>query len=132
MTALDVRRRLAVAHAALPLVQAARFVELAGLPSVATVAVLAEAAGSLAAMARRQALLSHMDPVQIARWVTDPADAMAVLGRGRWLPTMQRRVLAVPVRPDSRRCGVARVRGRRVFAGQLSLFSTNGFEIESR
>ncbi|GIH10315.1 hypothetical protein Rhe02_83820 [Rhizocola hellebori] len=110
------------------MVQAGRQIELAGLPALARVAVLAEAAGSLAAMARRQAQLSHVDPVQVALVVTDPADAMAVLGRGRWLPTMQRRVLAPP-----KRLMVARTTSKRPrrsvaqLAGQLDLFNSNGF-----
>src|SRR5688572_17254377 len=111
------------------MVQAGRQFELAGLPALARVAVLAEAAGSLAAMARRQAYLSHVDPVQVALVVTDPADAMAVLGRGRWLPTMQRRVLAPPRRlMFARAAGMRRSRPVVQLAGQLDLFSHNGFQ----
>lgn len=129
MNGVNVRRRLAVARGALPVVQAGRWIEMAGLPAVARVAVLAEAAGSLAAMARRQALVSHVDASQIAALVTDPADAMAVLGRGRWLPTMQRRVLAIPVWRAGRPNVTAKVRGPHTFVSQLSLFSTNEFRV---
>ena len=124
MEALIVRRRTVVAHGALPIVQAGRQIELAGLPALARIAVLVEAAGSLAAMARRQADLAHIDSVQVALVVTDPADAMAVLGHGRWLPTMQRRVLASP-----RRLAVARAVKRQgkpsALVGQLDLFNSN-------
>jgi hypothetical protein len=128
VNALTVKRRTAVAHGALPMVQAGRQIELAGLPALARVAVLAEAAGSLAAMARRQAYLSHVDPVQVALVVTDPADAMAVLGRGRWLPTMQRRVLASPKRlVTAHTAGKRRSRPMAELACQLDLFNSNGF-----
>jgi hypothetical protein len=117
---LRMRRRTLVAYSALPMVRAGRQVELAALPVLARVAVLAEAAGSLAAMARRQAERGHVDPRQVALLVTDPADAMAVLGRGRWLPTMQRRVLAAPLRLET----VGSKRQRRPMRGQLPLFET--------
>ncbi len=126
MNVSDVQRRLAVAHRALPLVRAGRRLELAELPAAARVAVLAEAAGCLAAMARRQARVSHVDARQVACLVTDPVDAMAVLGRGRWLPTMQRRVLAIPAQVG-RLHSVATPSSARQAVGQLSLFSTNEF-----
>ena len=107
MSAVIARQRYAVASGALPAVREGRRIEMSGLPAVARVAILAEAAGALAALARRQAHLSHVDSRTIARLVTDPADAYAVLGRGRWLPMMQRSVLAVPARNIRRRIGSA-------------------------
>ncbi len=117
---LRMRRRTLISYGALPMVRAGRQVELAALPALARVAVLAEAAGSLAAMARRQAERCHVDPRQVALLVTDPADAMAVLGRGRWLPTMQRRVLAAPLRMAT----TGGMRPRVPMKGQLPLFET--------
>jgi hypothetical protein len=116
------KRRTLVAYGALPMVQAGRHVELAALPALARVAVLAEAAGAFAAMARRQARRNHVSPADVALLVTDPADAMAVLGRGRWLPTMQRPILAPPNQlRQTRRRTTAAIPA----PGQLDLFSDN-------
>ncbi|WP_117209448.1 hypothetical protein [Allorhizocola rhizosphaerae] len=119
ISARMLRRRLAVASAASSVVFEGRRVELAAIPAVARVAILAEAAGALAALARKQALLSHVDANQVAQLVTDPVDARAVLGRGRWTPLMCRPVLAVPVRNTRR----AASRSAAVSAVQPSLFS---------
>ncbi len=129
MKALMTKRRTLVAYGALPMVRAGRQIELAALPALARVAVLAEAAGAFAAMARRQARLNHVNAADVALLVTDPADAMAVLGRGRWLPTMQRPILALP--------GELRTVRRRTVralpsAGQLDLFRDNGFRRKGR
>lgn len=121
MNAVLLRRRLAVAHSAAVVIGHGRRVELSRIPAVARVAILVEAAGALAALARKQACLSHVDVQMVAALVTDPADAFAVLGRGRWLPTMHRPVWAIPARVPVRR--VVR-RSRTRAAGQLCLFST--------
>lgn len=51
----------------------------------------------VAALARTIVKLRHLDLEQVAPHVTDRADLRAVLGRGRWLPTMTRHVPAPSV-----------------------------------
>lgn len=114
------RRRLAVSRSAAAVIEAGRRIEWAAMPAVARVAILAEAAGALAALARHHARLSHIDSQLIADLVTDPADAFAVLGRGRWLPTMHRPVLAVATGQKSRRGNSSRRSALR--AAQPTLF----------
>jgi hypothetical protein len=63
------------------------------------VAALVEIAAAAAALARTIVKLRHLDPDLIAPHVTDRTDLRAVLGRGRWLPTMTRHVPAPPTGP---------------------------------
>ena len=98
------------------------------------VAALVEISAAAAALARTVVKLRHLDPDLIAPHVTDRVDLRAVLGRGRWLPTMTRHVPA----PDSRPVDIAAMfpavlparssRRRRTVrrpaaAGQTSLFA---------
>lgn len=81
--------------------------------------------------------LRRLDPDLVAVHVSDRTDLRAVLGRGRWLPTMCRHVPApaggpvdlaallpavLPHRP------VRRIVRRRTGAGQLPLFAPTGTE----
>jgi hypothetical protein len=104
------------------------------IPSDAVkVAALVEISAAAAALARTVVKLRHLDPALIAPHVTDPVDLRAVLGRGRWLPTMMRHVPAPPTGPvdlatlmpavlPDRRSRRRTVR-RRPATGQGSLFA---------
>lgn len=92
MNRVMLRRRLAVSESAAMVIAAGRRIEWARIPPVARIAILAEAAGALASLARLHAEVSHVDARAVAELVTDPADALAVLGRGRWLPSVHRPV----------------------------------------
>lgn len=63
------------------------------------VAALVEISAAAAALARTVVKLRRLDPALIAPHVADPVDLRAVLGRGRWLPTMVRHVPAPPTGP---------------------------------
>jgi hypothetical protein len=91
-----------------------------------------------AALARTIVKLRRLDPDLIGPHVADRADLRAVLGRGRWLPTMCRHVgepstapvpvavllpAVLPGRPARRR-----VVRRRVDAKQAPLFAITGTE----
>lgn len=131
MSDLFRRRQLVIAHS-MTVISHGRRIELCPMSAAARVAVLVDAAGALAALARKHAQLSHVDPDEVAWLVTDPVDAFAVLGRGRWLPTMQRPVLAAPASVEPERPG-RRSKGRAggpgttravpALAGQLSIFT---------
>ena len=98
------RRRTAQVLAA-PGIDAARQVYLTVPSDALRVAALVEIAAAAAALARTVVRLRHLDPDLITVHVTDPVDLRAVLGRGRWLPTMTRHVPAPPSGPiDSARC----------------------------
>jgi hypothetical protein len=84
--------RRTVALLAAPGVQAAREV-YSRIPSdVLRVAALVEMSAAAAALARTVVKLRRLDMDLIAPHVADPTDLRAVLGRGRWLPTMTRHV----------------------------------------
>lgn len=90
MVAVSTRRT--VNALAAPGVRAVREV-YAGCPvDLLRVAALVDIAGAAAALARTVVKLRHLDPAVLARQVADPVDLRAVLGRGRWLPTMTRHV----------------------------------------
>ena len=100
------------------------------------VAALVEISAAAAALARTVVKLRHLDPDLIAPHVSDRVDLRAVLGRGRWLPTMTRHVPApesgpidlaalLPARPPVRRRVVRRRLGT---PGQGSLFAAAGGE----
>lgn len=125
-------RRRCVALLAAPGIRAAREVYTSVPSDALRVAALVEISASAGALARTVVKLRHLDPDLIAPHVTDPVDLRAVLGRGRWLPTMCRHVPApasgpVPVAevlpmvvPLSR--SVRRRSARRPATGQGSLF----------
>lgn len=91
-----------VRQLAAPGILAARDLYRTGRPADALrVAALVEIAAAAATLARTVVRLRHLDPAAITPLVTDPTDARAVLGRGRWLPTMTGDVAAPP--PTGRR-----------------------------
>ena len=128
--------RRTVAALAGPGIRAAREVYTTVPADAVRVAALVEIAAAAAALARTVVKLRHLDPDLIAPHVADPVDLRAVLGRGRWLPTMTRHVRApssgpvelgtllpavVPLRPSRR--------GRRVVrrvVDQPALFAAGG------
>lgn len=79
-----------------PGVQAARDIYTGCPVDALRVAALVDIAGAAAALARTVVKLRHLDPAALATQVADPADLRAVLGRGRWLPTMTRHVIGPP------------------------------------
>jgi hypothetical protein len=100
------------------------------------VAALVEISAAAASLARTIVKLRRLDPDLIAPHVSDRTDLRAVLGRGRWLPTMTRHVPAppagpvdlptpvrVPARPTRRRTR------RPLRAGQAALFPVDGREV---
>jgi hypothetical protein len=118
---------------AAPGIAAARQVYTTVPSDALRVAALVEIAAAAASLARTVVRLRHLDPDLIAPHVADPVDLRAVLGRGRWLPTMTRHVAAppsgpvdlatlapalLPARPVRRA-----VRRRRPATGQGSLFA---------
>jgi hypothetical protein len=128
-------RRTAAVLAA-PGITAAREVYRTVPSDVVRVAALVEMSAAAAALARTVVKLRRLDPDLIAPHVSDRTDLRAVLGRGRWLPTMTRHVPApasgvvdlaalmpvvLPVRPARRRR-----MARRGPAGQAPLFPTTG------
>ncbi|RQW99451.1 hypothetical protein [Micromonospora globispora] len=106
--------RRTVMRLAGPGIRAAREVYTTIPADAVRVAALVEIAAAAAALARTVVKLRHLDPDLIAPHVSDRTDLRAVLGRGRWLPTMTRHVPApqtgpvdlaalVPTRPVVRR-----------------------------
>jgi hypothetical protein len=91
--------RRTVAALAAPGVDAARKLYTTVPSDSVRVAALVEIAAAAAALARTVVKLRHLDPALIAPHVVDPVDLRAVLGRGRWLPTMVRHVPAPPDGP---------------------------------
>jgi hypothetical protein len=87
-------RRRTVAALAASGIGAARTVYTTVPADSVRVAALVEIAAAAAALARTVVRLRHLDPDLIAPLVSDRADLRAVLGRGRWLPTMTRHVPA--------------------------------------
>src|SRR3712207_1604774 len=77
-----------------PGIHAARHVYTHVPADAIRVAALVEIAAAAASLARTVVRLRRLDPDLIAPHVTDPTDLRAVLGRGRWLPTMTRHVPA--------------------------------------
>jgi hypothetical protein len=88
--AVDIRRLVGVLAAAS--VREVRTVHTSAASDAVRVAALVEIAGAAATLARLIAKNRHVDPEVIAGQVRDRTDAYAVLGRGRWLPTMTRHV----------------------------------------
>lgn len=75
-----------------PGIAAARHVYLTVPADAVRVAALVEISAAAASLARTVVKLRRLDPDLIAPHVTDRVDLRAVLGRGRWLPTMTRHV----------------------------------------
>jgi len=88
--------RRTVATLAGPGIKAAREVYLTTPGDAVRVAALVEISAAAAALARTVVKLRRLDPDLIAPHVADRADLRAVLGRGRWLPTMTRHVPQPP------------------------------------
>ncbi len=124
--------RRTVAVLAGPGVVAARRIYTTVPSDVLRVAALVEMSAAAASLARTIVKLRRLDPDLIAPHITDPVDLRAVLGRGRWLPTMVRHVPVVTVGPVPAVGAVAsvsvrrRVARRRAGAGQLPLFASTG------
>ncbi|MCW3815708.1 hypothetical protein ONA91_14725 [Micromonospora sp. DR5-3] len=127
--------RRTVMRLAGPGIRAAREVYTTIPADAVRVAALVEISAAAAALARTVVKLRHLDPDLIAPHVGDRVDLRAVLGRGRWLPTMTRHVPApqtgpvdlaalVPARPVRRR--VVRRPGA---PGQGSLFAAGTREV---
>ncbi len=91
--------RRTVAVLAAPGIDAARQVYRTVPSDAVRVAALVEMSAAAAALARTVVKLRHLDPDLIAPHVVDPVDLRAVLGRGRWLPTMTRHVPEPPSGP---------------------------------
>ena len=133
-------RRRTVALLAAPGVKAARDVYTTVPSDAVRVAALVEIAAAAAALARTVVRLRRLDPDLIAPHVTDPVDLRAVLGRGRWLPTMTRHIPAptsapvrvaelVPAAVPMSRSVARRTNRRRTAPGQGSLFALAGREV---
>jgi hypothetical protein len=88
-----------VALLAGPGVRAAREVYTTVPSDAIRVAALVEISAAAAALARTVVKLRRLDPDLIAPHVRDRVDLRAVLGRGRWLPTMCRHVPEPPSGP---------------------------------
>jgi hypothetical protein len=99
------RRITTVRRLAAPGILAARELYTGCPVDVIRVAALVEIAAAAATLARTVVRLRRMDPATIAPHVNDPTDLRAVLGRGRWLPTMTDHV---PAPPTVRRAGKPR------------------------
>lgn len=102
--------RREVVQLAAPGVGAAREVFLADVSDIQRAAALVEIAGAAAVLARTIYRYRHVDPVALDQLVSNRVDVGAVLGRGRWLPTM---VWRVPEPPKRVRRMAARARGKR-------------------
>jgi hypothetical protein len=97
------RRITIVRRLAAPGINAARELYVGCPVDVLRVAALVEIAAAAATLARTVVRLRHLDPATITPHVADPTDLRAVLGQGRWLPTMTGHV---PAPPKHRRAGV--------------------------
>lgn len=91
--------RRTVAVLAGPGIRAAREIYTTVPADAIRVAALVEIAAAAAALARTVVKLRRLDPDLIAPHVADVVDLRAVLGRGRWLPTMTRHVPAPAAGP---------------------------------
>lgn len=92
-------RRELVGLLAGPAVLATRDVYLRSSSDVLRVAALVEISAAAAALARVVTKLRHVDPGLIVPHVRNEVDVYAVLGRGRWLPSMTRHVPLPPSGP---------------------------------
>jgi hypothetical protein len=134
-------RRSGVAVLAGPGIAAARHVYTSVPSDAVRVAALVEISAAAAALARTVVKLRRLDPDLIAPHVADATDLRAVLGRGRWLPTMTRHVPATSGDPYAALDSVLLAapaaaprrarRGRRRLAApaQDSLFSLDRSEV---
>jgi hypothetical protein len=88
-----------VALLARPAITATREVYPRGASDVLRVAALVEISAAAAALARTIVRHRHLDPLVLTEHVSSRIDLYAVLGRGRWLPTMTRHVPSPPTGP---------------------------------
>jgi hypothetical protein len=120
-----------------PGIAAARQVYLTVPADAVRVAALVEISAAAASLARTVVKLRRLDPDLIAPHVSDRVDLRAVLGRGRWLPTMVRHVPEPPTGPvnaatlfpailPARSTRRRTVRRRVPATGQGSLFTATG------
>src|SRR3954471_3744951 len=124
-----------------PGITAARQVYTTVPSDAVRVAALVEISAAAASLARTVVKLRRLDPHLIAPHVRDRVDLRAVLGRGRWLPTMCRHVpeppsgpvdlatlfpAILPTRPARLVC---RRPIRRPIPGQSALFPTSMGEV---
>src|SRR5919112_655041 len=91
--------RRTVAILAAPGILAARQVYTTVPSDAVRVAALVEISAAAASLARTVVKLRRLNPELIAPHVSDRVDLRAVLGRGRWLPTMCRHVPEPPSGP---------------------------------
>lgn len=118
-----------VRRLAAPGIAAARELYTGCPVDVLRVAALVEISAAAATLARTVVRLRRLDPATITPHVTDPTDARAVLGRGRWLPTMtghvpapaKGRKPALDVLAANTSASVRHRHARRAAARQLSL-----------
>jgi len=126
--------RRTVATLAGPAITTARQIYTTVPADAIRVAALVEISAAAAALARTVVRLRRLDPALIAPHVSDAVDLRAVLGRGRWLPTMCRHVpeppngpvpvsVVLPAVVPSRSRVRRSVRRRRAVPGQDSLFT---------
>jgi len=126
--------RRTVATLAGPAITTARQIYTTVPADAIRVAALVEISAAAAALARTVVRLRRLDPALIAPHVSDAVDLRAVLGRGRWLPTMCRHVpeppngpvpvsVVLPAVVPSRSRVRRSVRLRRAVPGQDSLFT---------
>ncbi|WP_033344544.1 hypothetical protein [Catenuloplanes japonicus] len=103
---------------------AVRQVYLSTPIDVLRVAALVEISAAAATLARTIVKLHHLDPASIAPYVSDPVDMRAVLGRGRWLPTMIRHVREPNTNPGqhSRRPATREIAAPVAHPDQIALF----------
>ena len=129
--------RRAVAALAGPGIAAARQIYTTVPSDAVRVAALVEISAAAASLARTVVRVRRIDPDLVVPHVSDPVDLRAVLGRGRWLPTMTRHVPApssgpvqlaallpavLPTRSARRRV----LRRRPTVPGQAPLFAAEG------
>jgi len=128
--------RRTVAVLAGPGIAAARQVYTTVPGDTLRVAALVEISAAAAALARTIVKLRRLDPDLIAPHVSDRTDMRAVLGRGRWLPTMTRHVpasatgpVALPATAPRSASVRRRASRRRPAPGQGFLFGLDGREV---
>jgi hypothetical protein len=111
-------RRTVVRRLAAPGIHAARTVYIGCPVDVLRVAALVEISAAAANLARTVVRMRRLDPASIAAYVADPTDARAVLGRGRWLPSM---TAHVPAPAAGKRTPTRRRKPRTGSSAQLPL-----------
>jgi hypothetical protein len=103
--------RTTIAQVIAPATRTVREIYTSDIANPVRVAALVEISASAAALARTIVRFHHLDPNLIRPHVRDAVDLRAVLGRGRWLPTMTQ---SVPAPPPSGRPQLSRSVRRRI------------------